>query len=103
MLSIRSGVENGFDISIQDLGTAFPVYFEGWHDEFETLDTAYECVAFGLSCACRLKVLSRGGKPYRWIVQARTEDDWVDDSETGLLFFRFWSPKTATYLQNCLF
>lgn len=34
--------------------------FEGWHEAFEQEEEALECVAFGLSAACRLRVDYRG-------------------------------------------
>jgi hypothetical protein len=61
-----------------------------------------ECLAFGLSEACRLKVVRRGGMDHKRVVQRRSEESWVDVDEVGLLFFPFWARKEERYLQNRL-
>lgn len=80
----------------------FVVSFEGWHERFSDVDEALNCFAFGLSDECRLKVISRGGKSCKWIVEYSEDGRWIADSETGLLIYRFWRSPRVDYRQNDL-
>ena len=91
---------SGFEAVLSHGDDEFIVSFAGWHEHFDSADEALRCFMFGLSRRCRLRVLSRGSFDYRWFVQARREDGWVDDSETGLLLFPFWLRRRERYLQN---
>jgi hypothetical protein len=91
---------DGFPVRLDERGKRYTVSFSGWHEEFDSQDEAFSCFAFGLSEACRLRVLSRGSFDYRWIVQHYKDGDWHDDSETGLLVFPFWLRRQERYLQN---
>ena len=90
----------GFPVRLDERGSSYTVSFAGWHEEFDSQAEALSCFAFGLSEACRLRVLSRGSFDYRWIVQHFKDGDWHDDSETGLLVFPFWLRPQERYLQN---
>ena len=79
-----------------------PTRFEGWHEHFERQEEALNCFAVGLSDSARLKVLSRGGVDYSWMLETRQENQWVPDSTTGLFFFPFWRKKVTRYLRNTL-
>ncbi|MGZ5969273.1 MAG: hypothetical protein ACXWP4_16480, partial [Polyangiales bacterium] len=57
---------------------------DGWHEDFRSEERAVECLAFVLSDACRLKTWSRAGSPFRWTLEAKTEEGWVEASSTGL-------------------
>lgn len=98
--SISVTPENGFTVWIEDYGDSITVGFEGWHEEFDNPEEALACFAWGLGNECRLKVVSRGGKPHQWVVQSLQEARWVNESTVGLLFFRFWRRKTISYVQN---
>jgi hypothetical protein len=91
---------DGFPVRLDEHGETYTVSFAGWHEEFDSLEEARSCFAFGLSEACRLRVVSRGSFAYRWIVQHFKDGDWHDDSETGLLVFPFWRRRHERYLQN---
>ena len=91
---------SGFEVVLSYGDGEFIVSFAGWHEPFDSADEALRCFMFGLSARCRLRVLSRGSFDYRWFVQARRGDEWVDDSETGLLVFPFWLRRRERYLQN---
>ena len=92
----------GFAISLAEAPGRYTVAFEGWHEEFTSEAEALECLSFGLSDACRLRVERRGAVAYRWTVEARDGDRWREDSTTGLLLFPFWRRRTVEYRQNAL-
>lgn len=98
--------ENGFEVSmyIERYNTEpYVVYYDGaWHEHFTDSETALECFAFGLSTECRLKVTSRGGRPYIWKVESRQAGGWQPDSTTAFFPARFWWRKEVRYLQNDL-
>ena len=93
---------DGFVVGFYVDRDGYTVAFEGWHERFRTVDEAFNCFAFGLSDACRLKIVSRGGKPHRWIVEQLRDGTWVPDGETGLLLFQFWRPPRVDYRQKAL-
>jgi hypothetical protein len=75
-IHIRPAREGGFEagLSTGERGR-HTVWFEGWHEEFETAQEALSCLAFGLSRQCRLKVFSAGATDYRWVVEYRREGE----------------------------
>ena len=91
---------SGFEVGLVVLGGTYSVSFNGWHEEFKSMDDAMKCFAFGLSSAARLKVCARGKVEYRWTLQHKVDGNWQDESSTGLLLFPFWLKKHAYYLQN---
>jgi len=92
---------SGFEVRILQMGHgSYVVWFDGWHEEFDDCSEAVRCFAFGLSSNCRLKVLLKGGMRYRWTVERKTDEQWIEDSTTGLLLFPFWRRTTVTYLAN---
>ena len=92
--------ESGFTVSIEEQDNEYTVFFEGWHEHFKNKEEALNCVAFGLSDSCRIREISRGGKPHKWIVEHFNNDAWETDSETGLLLFGFWKNQTEKIYQN---
>ena len=101
-ITILPGGPIRFAVSLAEAPGRYTVAFEGWHEDFTTEAEALECVAFGLSDACRLRVERRGAFRYRWTVEAREAGEWRADSTTGLLPFPFWRPRTVEYRQNAL-
>jgi hypothetical protein len=89
----------GFEVGLATRAGRYTVWFAGWHEEFDSEREALDCLAFGLSRRCRLKVLSAGGLDYRWTVEYRRDGGWVEESVTGLLFWPFWKPRAVRYLQ----
>lgn len=94
----------GFIVKFNELEGApdepYLVSFGGWHEQFSSLDSALNCFAFGLSSECRLRVGERGGKAYRWTVEAQENGEWVPHSTTAWLIFPFWQKCVVRYLQN---
>lgn len=100
--SVSVKPENGFAVWAKSHGNIVTVGFEGWHEEFADPEEALNCFAWGLSNECRLKVISRGGKPHKWVVQSLENGQWVNESTVGLLFFQFWRRKNTEYVQNAV-
>lgn len=111
----------GFDLDVQDTQIAvicqnpdsfsvtfiatdggYQVAFDGWHEDFDDVEDALNCFAFGLSEECRLKVVLRGTTECSWTVESWKSDEWEEDSVTGLIFVPFWRPSTVRYYQNKL-
>ena len=101
-IGIFPDLPDGFKIQLQKSIPGFTVYFEGWHESFDTSEEALNCIGFGLSDSCRLKIIMRGSFPQKWILESKLNGDWIPNSETGLIFFPFWRTKTVRYKQNRL-
>ena len=93
---------NGFDVWLRENANTLTVGFSNWHEEFDELEEALDCFAFGLSNKCRLKVFKRGDYEYKWVVQALHENEWYDESTNALLFFPFWRKKQVHFLQDAV-
>ena len=101
-IEVQPDDESGFAVGLELPGNGFVVYFSGWHEHFESEVEALNCFAFGLSADCRLCVDYRGSTPLKWVVESRKNGAWIQESETGLLFFPFWRARRIVYLQNRL-
>lgn len=101
-ITIHAPGPEGFDVSLATSPGGYTVAFDGWHEEFTSEADALDCVAFGLSVACRLRVEYRGGTPCRWTVEALEGGQWRPDSTTGLLLTPFWRRRRVAYRQNRL-
>lgn len=99
-LEISAQSPTGFRVWIQEQPDGYTVGFDGWHEEFTDGDEAFNCFAFGLSAACRLRVFRRGSTDYKWQVLHQVDGQWVADSETGLFIFPFWRQRVQRELQN---
>jgi len=101
-IEVHPGDESGFSVRLHIENGSFTVHFEGWHEHFDSKQEALNCFAFGLSQSCRLCVVYRGSTPTRWIVESHQNGAWVQDSETGLIFFPFWRAQRLVRKQNRL-
>jgi hypothetical protein len=103
-ITVKAQSADGFDVSFQSDGDEYIVSMAGWHAHFDLSqrDTALNCFAFGLSDRARLEVHARGGRDYRWTLEALEDDGWRPDSTTGLLFYPFWRSKRVRYLRNAV-
>ena len=101
-ISIHPENDSGFIVQFEENDSSYAVAFDGWHENFNDEEEALNCLAFGLSNACRLKITYRGTSPQKWEVQAKEDnkDSWYTDSQTGLILFPFWRKPTVTYKQN---
>lgn len=94
--------DNGFTIWATENNGSYTVGFEGWHEEFEQIEEALNCFAWGLSSSCRLKVVTRGDTTHKWVAQSLENGQWVNSSTTGLIFFPFWRKAKISYKQNAI-
>ncbi|HLL60586.1 MAG TPA: hypothetical protein VK338_02625 [Candidatus Nitrosocosmicus sp.] len=84
-------------------GNQYTVSFDGWHEHFTNEKEALNCFALGLSSECRLKAYLKGNQPYKWIMEYKNKNEWIEDSEVGTVPLQFWRTTTIKYLQNNLF
>lgn len=101
-IEVQPADESGFPVGLHVGREGFTVHFAGWHEDFDSEEAALDCFAFGLSDACRLRVVYRGRTPTKWIVESQVDGVWVRDSETGLILVPFWRPRRVVHLQNRL-
>ncbi len=94
--------ESGFPVELRIGAGEFIVYYDFWHEHFQDVKEALDCFAFGLSDMCRLKIISRGGRPHKWILESYQRGDWIPDSTTGHLLFAFWRAPEIEYRHNAL-
>jgi hypothetical protein len=80
------------------------VFFDEWHEEYDDVEKALNCFAFGLS-----DMGYRGRFAHVWTVEEKDENgewaecQWVGCNEMGLLAPPlFWLKKKHVYLQNTL-
>lgn len=93
---------SGFEVSLLVSDPGYSVFFDGWHENFSCEPEALDCLAFGLSQACRLRVEYRGKTPYRWTLEAFENGQWRTDSTVGLLVFPYWRRRRVEYRQNSI-
>jgi hypothetical protein len=94
--------QDGFNVELTVAKDNYTVYFNGWHESFEDEDEALDCVAFGLSAECRLKEYRRWNSAYKWTVEYKSTEKWIEESTTGMFLFPFWRKLEIRYLQNNL-
>ena len=84
----------------------------GFHDHFHI--TAFDSPRAALnqvlsqfeqmmSGQIRIKIISKGGRPVKWIAELNSSSstkNWSEVSSTGLLFFNFFRKKTQQILMN---
>jgi hypothetical protein len=99
-LEVPAQTRNGFKVWIRQRSGCSIVGFESWHEEFRNAAAAVDAFMFGLTPTCRLRVLSCGGRDYKWQVQRRLGAQWITVSESGMVFFPFWCKRTERVLQN---
>ena len=101
-ISATPAHKEGFEVWFSEDKEEYTVGYSGWHQHFKKSDAedALECFAFGLSNKCRLKVTSRGGKTYKWQMEAFENNEWVPYSTTSLFWAPFWRKADIAYFTN---
>ena len=94
--------DKGFTVGLIVNQKVYTVSFNGWHQDFQSEEEALNCFAFGLSNECRLKEYRRGNFAYKWSIESQENEEWIEDSTTGLLLFPFWKKAEVYNLQNNL-
>ena len=84
----------------EEKGRKFTVGFDRWQETFNDATQALACFALGLSKDCRLKVFSRLGARYHWVVQQYVSGLWVDGPIHHEPIFSLWPFRKTEYLQN---
>ena len=84
-ISILPADKEGFIIELEESASSYSVAFEGWHESFRIAEEALNCVAFGLSESCRLKVVYRGNMPHKWVVESKENGEWNVTVKTSQL------------------
>jgi hypothetical protein len=102
ILVVRPLNEHGFEVAISVDADEYTVSYESWHETFKNAEKALKCFVFGLSDQCRLKVTYRGESPFKWTIEFLNEEQWQEDSTTGLLFTPFWQRKQVKYFSNSI-
>jgi hypothetical protein len=92
---------NGYKLWIrEEKNRRFTVGFDRWQETFGDATQALACFALGLSKDCRLKVYSRLGARYHWIVQQYVGGLWVDGPTHKEAIVSLWPFRKTEYLQN---
>ena len=97
--------ENAFKVVLLEEANETTVFFEGYHQHFPK-DQARDALGLfltGLADTCRLRVFSRGGTDYKWVVElVNFQGCW---SPVAMLMrpfvaLEFWRRKSQRCLQN---
>jgi len=95
--------EQGFTVTLTaNRDGDYTVFFDGWHENFTDTEEAINVFALGLSTDCRLREHRRGSFVYKWTMECKEDEDWVEYSTTGLFIFPFWKKVEVRVLQNRL-
>ena len=77
------------------------VGFDGWYMPFDDVFAALNCLAFGLTKNCRLKVIKRGANASSYVAEFKDGSGWSSFGvSTHYPQFRFWKKKRSEYLTN---
>lgn len=91
---------DGFTVNLMKQASVYTVSFNGWHEDFEDAEETINVFGLGLSDECRLREYRRGDFAYKWTVETLENEQWEEQSTTGLLIFPFWRKSQIYYLQN---
>ena len=83
----------------------YSVYYDQAHEDFADRSSAVLAFGFGLSTGCRVRVFSRGGEAYHWVVDVSNAGQWRPHLETVRrckAFWQFWRSPKVRCLQNQL-
>lgn len=99
-LVVKPIAQNGFEVSlIEDVKESI-VFYDGWHEHFETTEEAVKCFMFGLSNQCRIRVAKSGEFKHKWTLEAFEEGNWNSYNTIALIFYPFWRKESISFLQN---
>lgn len=86
-------------------GALYSVFYDEVGEQFTDKSSAILAFGWGLSTRCRVRVFSRGGSAYRWVVDLSNAEQWNPARETLRLsrgFWQFWRRSAVRCLQNRL-
>lgn len=103
-VTIHKANSNGFDVTVSiDEKNLYIFTDNGYHDNWllsefknnnEALDNIFGIVRDMLSENMQIEVLLSNKSPYRWKLQYREENEWIDESTTGLLFWNYFGRRS---------
>ena len=99
-LTVFPADANGFEVGVVKNGDNYTVFFNGWHEDFDSMEETTTVFGLGLSDECRLREYRRGTFAYKWTMETLEDGKWEEQSTTGLLLFPFWRRSETRYLQN---
>ena len=98
-LTVRCPAARGYEVSFWEADDEWVVFYEGWHEHFDSPEKAVQCFWDGLTGDYRIKVFKRGGKAYRWTLEIKSDGRWVSNGTT-ITASRLWKKRTIEYLAN---
>ena len=109
-VTIHKANKDGFDVIVCIDEIAIYIltdcdFHDNWNlNEFNNHDEAFETI-FGivrdmLSENMQIKVLQSNDSPYRWVLQFKEENEWIDESTTGLLFWNYFGRRSEKIYKN---
>lgn len=99
-IAVAPPTPNGFTVRLAAKNGRFTVSFEGLHEQFRNEADALNCLTFGLSRGCRLRIDRRGDFAYRWTVEYLRGGHWVADRTARLRLYPFWRAVRTEYRRN---
>jgi hypothetical protein len=99
-IAVAPSTPNGFSVRLAAKNGRFTVSFEGLRERFRNEADALNCLTFGLSRGCRLRIDRRGNVAYRWTVEYLRGGHWVADRTARRRLYPFWRPLRTEYRRN---
>ncbi len=100
---INANSENGFYIGILTDPKEYTLYLQDfhWHFDQNEIDEVLQLIVCGLTGVLRIKVYSKNGQDYKWIMQQKnSKGQWENKLTTAILNLLFWVNPEIRYLQN---
>ena len=104
-ITVPAASDDGFLVRLR-MGhdREFVVSYDRWQHTFDRAEDAFECVEFGLSDSCRLKITLRGDEPVVWHVERREYGMWVPGRHPRKRrSLALWRRARIVYRQNHVF
>ena len=100
-IMIKAASAKGFDMSVMVDDGRYALYLDNWTEEFESDDLARRTFEAALTGEARLRVDALSGRAWRWTLETLDEaGNWVAESTTSHVVWRFWGRPSVIYLRN---
>ena len=99
---VSKDIVGSFKIRIELLihSGQYQIYFDRWSTKIKKKQDVINMVLFGLSAACRVRVVKWGSKTFEWGVESLKNGKWNNINTKRKLLKPFWKAKEILYLQN---